>query len=585
VVWTLALRGVLRRPSETILLLLAVTAATTTLSLSFAFGSVTDFPWERTRALTAGPDLWIRADRGAEPVISPGTPGIREVGERRPLYQLNSLQTPGGTVTTLVEIRDDLSGRIDRPALVTGGWGRTPGDVVVERAFAEALDVEPGDEIRLAGRSLTVRGIAMTTCRAPYPSNAPGLLWATSHDERWLATQADRRMTAFGVLLTDPHRAVTLAASLTRDDDRVLAQPWQLTREWAISDQHRVRQILNVGAWALALLSMAGVAVLTGGRTADNRRRAGLLKAVGATPRLVGAILWTEHALIAVAAAALGAALGRAIAPLLVTSSVGLSDLTVTPSLTVTDAAIVLAMAVGVTSIATIPSAVHLARGSTTGALASTARPPRRSPLLIAVSARLPVPLLIGLRHTARAPRRMTLAVMNLSFTVGMVVAALCIRHLADQRDLRMATSDVFVPGAGNPFLDRLNQAVLAVMVALLAMAAMNTLLIGWATALEARRHNALLRALGSTTRQITAGLCGAQVLPAAAAGVLGIPVGLGIFAAATRLSGVDHVELVPPLGWLLPVPLVTVAVVTALMLWPARSTRRVGLAGVLAGE
>ncbi len=40
-----------------------------------------------------------------------------------------------------------------------------------------------------------------------------------------------------------------------------------------------------VGSWLLAILAVASVAVLVGGRMAEQLRRVGLLKAVGCTPR------------------------------------------------------------------------------------------------------------------------------------------------------------------------------------------------------------------------------------------------------------------------------------------------------------
>ena len=48
------------------------------------------------------------------------------------------------------------------------------------------------------------------------------------------------------------------------------------------------QQVLAPGAWLAALLAIASVAVLAGGRMAEHTRRIGLLKAVGGTPGLTG---------------------------------------------------------------------------------------------------------------------------------------------------------------------------------------------------------------------------------------------------------------------------------------------------------
>lgn len=580
----LAFRGLRHHRAEAVLLLAALTTATTTLSLACALGAMTHEPWERTRARTAGPDVWVRAVPGHDPHLVPGARGVTTVGPSHPLYRLTGLEGARGPVAVLAQVRDDPRAAVDRPALVAGSWAR-PGGIVVERAFADALDVGPGDSLRLAGRPLTVTGIAVTTSRAPYPSNTPGLVWASGADEPWIAAAAEHRTTATGLMLADPRTAPLLAAALTTPDGAVSAQAWQDTLDWAVSDQRRVREALLLGAWILALLSLAGVAVLAGGRMADDHRRVGLLKAVGATPRLIACVLLAEHLLVALAAAALGLGLGRLLASLLVRPSPGLLDTDVTLTLTGATALLVVALAVGVTALATLPPAVRAARASTVGALRSPTRGPRRSSTMVGLSARLPVPLLLGLRQAARNPRRTALSVLNLSVTAGTVVSVVCVQHHIARRGGRVPTGIDFVPGTGNPVVERIDQATLAVTVALLALATMNTLLIGWATVLDSARGNALVRALGATGRQVTAALTVAQLLPAAIAGLLGIPIGLALFQVATRLAGVGREVSGPPVTWLAPVPLGTLAVVAVLTLWPARAGSRRPVAEVLAAE
>ena len=90
----------------------------------------------------------------------------------------------------------------------------------------------------------------------------------------------------------------------------------------------------------------------------------------------------------------------------------------------------------------------------------------------------------------------------------------------------------------------RLNQALLVITIMLVALAAVNAIFVTWATALDAKHSSALARALGATPQQVSAGLSAAQVLPALAGAVLGIPGGLALFAALsgdgrrTRRSG-----------------------------------------------
>src|SRR5439155_1346203 len=83
--------------------------------------------------------------------------------------------------------------------------------------------------------------------------------------------------------------------------------------------------------------------------------------------------------------------------PLLTESSAGLVGSAGTASLTWSTVGLVTAVALGVAAVATAVPAVRGARSSTVSALADAARLPRRTGWLIAISARLPVPLLPAL--------------------------------------------------------------------------------------------------------------------------------------------------------------------------------------------
>ena len=72
----LAARDLRRRPAEAALLLLAIMAATTTLTLGLVLHGVTDDPYESTREATAGPDVVASVARdpsAASPPISPAS--------------------------------------------------------------------------------------------------------------------------------------------------------------------------------------------------------------------------------------------------------------------------------------------------------------------------------------------------------------------------------------------------------------------------------------------------------------------------------------------------------------------------------
>jgi putative ABC transport system permease protein len=353
-----------------------------------------------------------------------------------------------------------------------------------------------------------------------------------------------------------------------------ILEPWQDIRgahEEVVHDQQRV---LQIGSRLVALLAVASIAVLVGGRMADQTRRVGLLKAVGGTPRLVAVVLLAEYIVVALVGSAAGLAAGWLAAPLLTDPGAGLVGSAGAPSLTMSIVGVVTAVALGVAAAATFVPAVRAARTSTVQALDDAARPPRRSPWLIAVSARLPVPLLLGLRVAARRPRRVVLNTASIFVTVTGIVAVLAARTQNNQ--------DAQLVGGTDPGTVKLNQVLLVITVTLVALAAVNAIFVTWATALDAKHSSALARALGASPQQVSTGLSAAQVLPALVGATLGIAGGLGLFAA---LGGGEDGMTGPPLWQLLAVAPVTVLVMAALTTVPARVGARRPVADTLRSE
>jgi putative ABC transport system permease protein len=349
-----------------------------------------------------------------------------------------------------------------------------------------------------------------------------------------------------------------------------LLQSWQDIHEQTSTLVRNQRRALLTGGWLLVLLALASVAVLVGGRMADQIRRVGLLKAVGATPSLVAGVLLAEYLVVALLAAAAGLVVGWQATPLLTDPTAGLLGSVGAPPLTISTVGLVTAVALGVAVAATFVPAVRAARTSTVLALADSARAPQRTAWLIAISARLPVPLLLGLRVAARRPRRAVLATASIAITVSGIVAA-----LAAHADLTDGAS------AADPSqTDRLNEVLLVITFTLAALAAVNAIFITWATALDARHSSALSRALGATPQQVSAGLSAAQVLPALTGAILGIPGGIGLIS----LVDPDSTTL-PPLWQLLAVVPGTVLVVAGLTAIPARIGARRPTAEILQAE
>jgi hypothetical protein len=259
-------------------------------------------------------------------------------------------------------------------------------------------------------------------------------------------------------------------------------------------------------------------------------------------------------------AAAAGLAVGWLVAPLLGDPGAGLVGSAGAPSLTLSTVGVVTALALGVAVLASFVSAIRAARTSTVQALADSARRPRRTRWLIALSRQLPVPLLLGLRVIARRPRRVLLGVASIAVTVSGVVAV--------QAGRAAMAADWEGPSSLDPQADRANRVLLVITAVLVALAAINAIVITWAAALDARPASALARALGATPGEISAGLSAAQVLPALAGALLGIAGGLALWA----VIGDEHD---PTYGQLLAVVPVTVLVVAALTTIPVRLAAR----------
>jgi ABC-type lipoprotein release transport system permease subunit len=645
----LAARNLRRRPAEAALLLLAITAATTVLTLGLVLRGVTDDPYQDTRVATAGPD--VVASVGADPFNGPAdlaglealtdASGVVDHSGPYPAVgaELEADGVTGSRRTRRGEVvggaagvwavgRDPAASSVDRPELTQGSWVRD-GGAVLEAGFADALGVDVGDHLTLRtrmctggtpttppdcrvvnGRSFRVVGVAVTAAARPYPDVCfapfcpwfaeamedaqaespppdaavddvrfvedpvePGLVWLTEADAHGLAPAEEFLSYVVNLKLADPGEAPAFVdAHLSSSTGAPILESWQDIRDGHDKVMKIDAEVLRMGSRLLGLLAVASVAVLVGGRMADQTRRVGLLKAVGGTPRLVAVVLLAEYMVVALLAAAAGLAAGWLTAPLLTDPGAGLLGSAGAPSLTMSTVGQVTTVALGVAVIATFVPAMRAARTSTVHALADAARPPRRTAWLIAISARLPVPLLLGLRLAARRPRRVVLSTVSILITVSGIVAVLAALATLHQ--------DAQLVGGTDPDIDHANRVLLVITVPLVALAAVNAIFVTWATALDARHSSALARALGATPQQVSTGLSAAQVLPALVGAVLGIPGGLALFAA---IGGDETAN--PPLWQLFAVAPVTVLVVAALTTIPARLGARRPTAQILQAE
>jgi putative ABC transport system permease protein len=583
----LVIGDIRRRWVQSLLLAVMVLTTTTTLALALALHHASQNPFARTRAATKGPDFV--AENGPGPGSGDPSPSqfaplmhakwVAATAGPFPVA-FTRLTAPGIDVPIDAEGRDSGPSPVDQPLLTAGHWVSS-GGAVIEQGLAKALGLHVGDEISVHGHKFRVVGIALSTAQPFYPASSPGLVWLTRADAKSLATRAeplgyvlDIKMAPHAPLhaLDAPAQAFATSCSVPSS-----AQPASAIR----AADYRVigldQKVLLVGTWLLAMLAIASIAVVVGGRMTEQTRRVGLLKGVGGTPKFVGAVLLAQNVLLALAAAIVGLGAGTLLAPKLASPGDGLLGAARSPSLTLGSAAFVIGVAVAVAVAATLAPAIWGARMSTLRALNDAAHPPRRRPRLIALSAALPVPILLSLRLIARRTRRTVLTAASLVIAVTMVVAALAVQRSLQTHESHAAAGFL----ASSASYQSANHVLAVLSVILGILAAISATFTAWATVIDTQIATALARALGATPRQIGAGLTTAQLLPGLVAACVGIPAGLLLY----QLAGGNLNDAMPPILSLLaviPATLIAVAAVTAI---PARIGARRPVAAILRAE
>ncbi|MEU1901523.1 FtsX-like permease family protein [Nocardiopsis dassonvillei] len=567
VVWRLVVRDVRRRPGEALMFVLAVAVATACVTLGLAMGDAVAQGYARTREATLGPDvtaITTAEDPGVVAGRIAAAPGV--LAQADPVFAFSTgVGAHGRVADAAVEGRGSAPSVVDRPLVTSGSWVRA-GGAVVERGFAEALGVEVGDRVRIGGRGYPVVGIAVSAATPVYPwsdwAQGPG---PTDRGGRVWLTQADARAAAGGapgvhlihVRLVDPDAAARWSDVAFAPGSR--GEAWVNTRHWqgvVRTDMNMVRgsqPVLVVGGWLLAASSVVTLGAIAVVRAARERRRVGLLKAVGAGPGTVAAVLLARYLVLTAVAAGVGLLVGAVLAPVLADPSAGLLKGVGAPGVGMVVCAVVVAAAVALAG--TVGPVVRAARTSTVRALAEPGRRVVHRPWLGAVTACLPVPLLVGVRLLARRPGRGVLTAVGVGATSVVVTGLLALRtEAAGGLVVELAAVDA-----------RTGQVLLGVTVAMVVLSALNTVFLGWSGAVQARRALGVTRVLGATPGQVVAALCTAQVVAAVPAVVVGVGVGIVLYGVVS--AGV----VVPAVSWLVVaglVMVVAVAVLTALPGW-----------------
>ncbi|MGQ4269734.1 ABC transporter permease [Nocardiopsis changdeensis] len=583
----LAWAGIRRHRAQAVILVLAMTVATAAAATGLSLRGETESLYMQTREATAGPDVVVLAaetDLAPAPDLSPLAREPEVVAHNGPFPVVYATLTARGYDSrVVVHGADETPGEVGRPLLTSGDWV-SPGGVVLERGFATALGAGVGDRVTIADRSYPVVGIAVTAATGVYPwaaqvgpgggpTDYSGLAWLTGTDARELAARDLPVATALHLRLRDPDLAEEFIEAHASPVPGVAYRSWRSLAEQDAVLLRNVRPILTVGGWLLGFLAVTGVAVLAAGRIVEQTRRAGVLKAVGATPGLVAAVLFTEFLALALLANALGLVIARLALPAVAAPTASRIGEAAGPGFTAVAVTVVLSVAVA--ALATVRPALRTLRASTAAVLADTARRPQDRSRLTALSALLPAPLMLGLRITARRPGRAVLQACSTATTVIALTASLTLSVQTVRSYGVYGSSDL-----ANLRDVHDHRLLTVVTVLLVVLAVVNTVASTWTTALEARVSMAVARALGATPGQITAGLAVAQLLPGLPGAALGLFIGDGVLSLFAARNAVEA-----PTPWLFGAALATLAATVALTALPARLAARRPVARVLSGE
>ncbi|WP_165947143.1 ABC transporter permease [Micromonospora sp. 15K316] len=576
----LMVRDLRRRRTETVLLLLAISAAAGTLTLGLALDNALARPYERTRAATAGPDVVATPvttgpDALAALAPLPTAPGVTAHSGPYPMAYL-MMTAHGRTVQTVVQGRDASPAALDRPVVTDGTWVR-PGGVVIEPTFANALGVHTGDTVEVNGHPLRVVGTAVTAARAVYPRadwrfpgsilvQSSGLVWV---DSSQIGTLADGQRLSYTLNLrfVDPHASTSFHNMLR---DGIEYHSWTAIAD---SNGRLVRQAhraLLIGSWLLTALAVASVANIVAGRVVDQRRRVGLLKAVGAGPAMIAGVHLAEYLVLGLVAAVIGLTAGWLTAPALTNPGAGLLGATGVHPPALRTVITVTALALAIAAAATLAPVLRAAATDTVHALVDAATSPRRRRWRVWLSRRMPAALLIGVRINARRPRRARLVMVNTLVTMTALAALLM--GLAQDRQVDLGETEL-----ANPKETRTLQAMLLVVVVLCVLALVNAIVSTWTAVLDARHPLAVARTLGATPVQASAGMAVAQLLPATLGVALGVPLGIGLYLTVS-MGEIRY----PPASWMLAVALAVLLAVAVLTALPALAATRRPVADVL---
>jgi putative ABC transport system permease protein len=302
-----------QRPLQSVLTGLVVAIAAGALLVTLHLRAVLDEPFDDLMRATDGAHVSVVGSPEAV-ARAAARPEVAQAGEprREVLVDVGLARERAKLVMSALPADPGL----DRPLVIAGRLPRAAGEVTIFRRLAQGTGLGPGGELALDdGERLKIVGVAVLPLTSTdgwvTPAQADTLTPARPDVGQ---PRGPRTVVEAGLRLRDPQTAGAFTKSLAAGPD-LRAEEWLDARR-DFSDESR-RNLAILGASTLLALLAAGFTLATaiGGRVLADRRRIGLLRAVGVTPRGVTGVLLAHYLALAALATPIGLLAGRLLAP------------------------------------------------------------------------------------------------------------------------------------------------------------------------------------------------------------------------------------------------------------------------------
>jgi putative ABC transport system permease protein len=443
--WRKARADTRSHPLQSALIVIILVAASTALALALIVQQNADKPWKRSFDEANGAHVQFFGDRPIDADAIHATGLTAESAGPFPMVSRAQVISRGQKFEANVIGVDADPPTVGRPVVDDGRWlenGAT-GEIVLERSYADYLDLEPGDEIQFrvndAFVSLSVAGVAIDTGRGAYPDWSPGHAWVLSETLAQLEPDASKIGSALFVRLNDPSAVESLMSDLRTT--AISAGPvsivdWQTAQE----DLNEWNQINSVFLGVFSAFALVAVGLIIAnaisGRILAQYREIGVLKATGFTPRQVAGVYLVQHLALALVASLIGVVLAALTAPIYLERLAETFNATAGNAFDPLLAAITVAIILIAVTIFTLLPAwragqVPTVQAITTGFTPAGTRPSRMA--AIARRLRLPMPVVVGVKDAFARPWRAVLTVAALSLTIMTLTFALGIESMIDK--------------------------------------------------------------------------------------------------------------------------------------------------------